>query len=133
MLLTPTYHVFKMYNCHQGAELLDSYVETKEIGKDNWNVPNLTESVSVAADGKIHITMTNLSVEEDYEIEGLLADAEVLEVKGTVLTNKMNAHNTFDAPEVVKTEEFDGCKVVDNKLVFTIPACSVLHLEVTVK
>jgi alpha-N-arabinofuranosidase len=77
--------------------------------------------------------MTNLSVEEDYEIEGLLADTEVAEVKGTVLTNKMNAHNTFDAPEVVKTEEFNGCKVVDNKLVFTIPACSVLHLEVTVK
>lgn len=133
MILTPTYHVFKMYNCHQDAELLDSYVETKEIGKDNWNVPNLTESVSLGTDGKIHITMTNLSVSEDYEIEGLLADTEVAEVKGTVLTNKMNAHNTFDAPEVVKTEEFNGCKVVDNKLVFTIPACSVLHLEVTVK
>lgn len=133
MILTPTYHVFKMYNCHQDAELLDSYVETKEIGKDNWNVPNLTESVSLGTDGKIHITMTNLSVDEDYEIEGLLADTEVSEVKGTVLTNKMNAHNTFDAPEVVKAEEFNGCKVVDNKLVFTIPACSVLHLEVTVK
>ena len=133
MLLTPTYHVFKMYNCHQDAELLDSYVETKEIGKDDWNVPNLTESVSLGTDGKVHITMTNLSVSEDYEIEGLLADTEVLEVKGTVLTNKMNAHNTFDAPEVVKTEEFNGCSIVDNKLVFTIPACSVLHLEVTVK
>lgn len=133
MLLTPTYHVFKMYNCHQDAELLDSYVETKEIGKDDWNVPNLTESVSLGTDGKVHITMTNLSVSEDYEIEGLLADTEVLEVKGMVLTNKMNAHNTFDAPEVVKTEEFNGCSIVDNKLVFTIPACSVLHLEVTVK
>ena len=77
--------------------------------------------------------MTNLSVNEDYEIEGLLADAEVAEVKGTVLVNEMRAHNTFDAPEVVKAESFDGCKVVDNKLVFTIPACSVLHLEVTVK
>ena len=40
---------------------------------------------------------------------------------------------TFDAPEIVKPEVFNGCKVVDNKLVFTIPACSVLHLEVTVK
>jgi len=133
MILTPTYHVFKMYSCHQDAELLDSYVETKEIGKDNWNVPNLTESVSLGADGKIHITMTNLSAEEDYEIEGQLAEAEVVGVKGTVLTNSMQAHNTFDAPEVVKTEEFTGCKVVENKLVFTIPARSVLHLEVTVK
>lgn len=134
MILTPTYHVFKMYSCHQDAELLDSYVETKSIGvKDEYKVPNLNESVSLGTDGKIHITMTNLSATEDYEIEGQLADAELLEVKGSILTNEMHAHNTFDAPEVVKTEEFTGCKVVDNKLVFTIPACSVLHLEVTVK
>ncbi|MBQ7863641.1 MAG: alpha-N-arabinofuranosidase, partial [Lachnospiraceae bacterium] len=76
MILTPTYHVFKMYNCHQGAELLDSYVETVKIGTEKDQVPNLTESVSLGTDGKIHITMTNLSVNEDYEIEGLLADAE---------------------------------------------------------
>ncbi len=134
MLLTPTYHVFKMYSCHQDAELLDSYVETESIGvEDAYKVPNLNESVSLGTDGKIHITMTNLSASEAYEIEGQLAEAEVLEVKGTVLTNDMNAHNTFDAPETVKAEAFNGCKVVDNKLVFTIPACSVLHLEVTVK
>ena len=133
MILTPTYHVFKMYNCHQGAELLDSYVETVKIGTEKDQVPNLTESVSLGTDGKIHITMTNLSVDEDYEIEGQLAEAEVVEVKGTVLVNEMRAHNTFEQPEVVKAESFDGCKVVDNKLVFTIPACSVLHLEVTVK
>ncbi len=133
MILTPTYHVFKMYNCHQGAELLDSYVETESIGTEKHQVPNLNESVSLGTDGKIHITMTNLSVDQAYEIEGQLAEAEVAEVKGTVLTNEMHAHNTFDAPEVVTPEEFNGCKVVDNKLVFTIPACSVLHLEVTVK
>ena len=133
MILTPTYHVFKMYNCHQGAELLDSYVETETIGMDDCKVPNLNESVSLGTDGKIHITMTNLSVDKDYEVEGQLAEAEILEVKGTVLTNEMHAHNTFDAPEVVKPEAFTGYKVVDNKLVFTIPSCSVLHLEVTIK
>ncbi len=133
MILTPTYHVFKMYNCHQGAELLDSYVETETIGTEESRVPNLNESVSLGTDGRIHITMTNLSADQDYEIEGQLAEAEILEVKGSILTNEMHAHNTFDAPEVVKTEEFNGCKVVDNKLVYTIPACSVLHLEVTVK
>ena len=134
MILTPTYHVFKMYNCHQGAELLDSYVETETIGLEKeYMVPNLNESVSLGTDGKIHITMTNLSADKEYEIEGQLAEAEILEVKGTVLTNEMHAHNTFEQPDVVKTEEFDGCKIVDNKLVFTIPACSVLHLEVTVK
>lgn len=133
MLLTPTYHVFKMYNCHQGAELLDSYIETKTIGTEQNKVPNLNESVSLGTDGKIHITMTNLSATESYDIEGQLADAEITEVKGTVLTNEMHAHNTFDAPETVTPEEFTGCTVKENKLMFTIPACSVLHLEVTVK
>ena len=133
MILTPTYHVFKMYNCHQDAELLDSYVETVDIGlEDEYMVPNLNESVSLGTDGKIHITMNNLSVDRDYEIEGQLTETEVLEVKGTVLMNEMHAHNTFEQPEVVKPKEFDGCRVVDNRLVFTIPACSVLHLEVTV-
>ena len=131
MILTPTYHVFKMYNCHQDAELLDSYIETKEIGlEEQYMVPNLNESVSLGTDGKIHITLTNLSVDE---IETQLTEAEVVDVQGPILVNEMHAHNTFDNPEVVKTAEFDGCKVVDNKLVFTIPACSVLHLEVTVK
>ena len=134
MLLTPTYHVFKMYSAHQDAELLESRVETEIIGlEEEYMVPNLNESVSLGKDGKIHITMTNLSVEKDYEIEGELADAEILEVEGTILTNEMHAHNTFDAPDTVQAKEFDGCRVADNKLVFTIPACSVLHLSVTVK
>ncbi len=133
MILTPTYHVFNMYKHHQEAELLDSFIETEEIGlEDEYKVPNLHESVSLGQDGKIHVTINNLSVEKDYEVEGIFAETEIKEVKGEILTGEMHAHNTFDNPEVVKTVAFDGCKIQDNKLVFTIPACSVLHLEVTI-
>ena len=34
MLLTPTYHVFKMYRCHQDAELLHSSLESELIGAE---------------------------------------------------------------------------------------------------
>ncbi len=133
MILTPTYHVFHMYQCHQGAELLDSYLETERIGlEDEYRVPNLNESVSLGKDGKIHITINNLSAERDYEIEGVLAQTEIKEVCGTILTQEMHAHNTFDEPDAVHTKAFDGCHIKDNKLIFTIPACSVLHLAVTV-
>ncbi|MED9905126.1 MAG: alpha-L-arabinofuranosidase C-terminal domain-containing protein [Lachnospiraceae bacterium] len=133
MLLTPTYHVFNLYKCHQEAELLDSYVETEEIGlEEECRVPNLSESVSLGKDGKIHITLNNLSVEKDYEIEGVFAETELKAVNGTILTGEMHAHNTFEEPDRVHTQRFDGCKIEDNKLIFTIPACSVLHLEVTV-
>ena len=134
MLLTPTYHVFKMYSCHQDAELLDSYIDTETIGlEEQYMVPNLQESVSLGKDGKIHITLNNLSVEKAYEIEGVLNGVEILKVEGEILTNEMHAHNTFEQPDLVHTTEFKDCSIVDNKLVFTAPACSVLHLAVTVK
>ncbi len=133
MILTPTYHVFHMYQHHQEAELLDSYMETKDIGvEENYMVPNLSESVSRGEDGRIHITINNLSATEDYEVEGILAETEIGEVKGEILTGDMHDHNTFKEQNKVHPVIFDGCKIRDNKLVFTIPACSVLHLELVV-
>ncbi|MGN1148872.1 MAG: alpha-N-arabinofuranosidase [Lachnospiraceae bacterium] len=133
MILTPTYHVFNMYKHHQEAELLDSFLETENIGiEKEYQVPNLNESVSVDKNGRIHITMNNLSVEKAYEVEGIFAETAIKEVKGTVLTGDMCAHNTFEEPEKVHPIQYDAFRIVENKLVFSIPACSVLHLEVTV-
>lgn len=133
MVLTPTYHVFNMFKYHQDAELLDSSLETERIGEDEkYMVPNLQESVSMDKDGRIHITINNLSLENAYEVESILAETPVKAVKGTILTGRMDAHNTFEEPEAVKPVAFEGCKAEGNKVVFTIPACSVLHLEVEV-
>lgn len=132
MVKTPTYHVFNMYKYHQDNELVESYIETKEIGTEKSKVPNLTESVSMGADGKLHITITNLSLDEAADIEGVFAETEIKSVKGTILTGAMNAHNTFDAPENVVTSAFDGAVANGDKLNFTVPACSVVYLEVTV-
>ena len=133
MLLTPTYHVFNMYKCHQDAELLDSFAETENIGlEEEYMVPGLNESVSLGKDGKIHITINNLSVERDYEVESILTETEIKDVTGEILTNEMHAHNTFDEPDKVHTQQFTDMRIEGNKLIFTIPACSVLHLAVTV-
>lgn len=130
MILTPTYYVFKMYQHHQDSELLESRIETKEIGiEKEYMVPNLQESVSIALDGKVHITLNNLSVTESYEIESVLYESKVKSVKGTILTGDMKAYNTFDNPENVKTKEFTASSFTGNKVSFTIPACSILHLE----
>jgi alpha-N-arabinofuranosidase len=130
MLLTPTYHVFKMYQDHQASELLDSRIETKTIGlEEEFMVPNLHESVSMAKDGKVHITLNNLSATDHFEIESVLFETSVKSVKGTILTGDIRAYNTFENPENVKTKEFTASTVTGNKVLFTIPACSVLHLE----
>lgn len=130
MVKTPTYHIFNMYKHHQDAELLDSHMETKTIGTGEWNVPNLTESVSVAEDGTLHITLTNLSLEEDYEIDTTILDKAVSQVRGEIVTGEMHAKNTFEEPETVTVEIFDKAELTEGGLKFTIPKCSVVHLEV---
>ena len=132
MVKTPTYHVFNMYKHHQDAELLDSFIETESIGLEEENmVPNLTESVSLGKDGKIHITVTNLSDTNAYPVDGVIADTKIAGVKGEIVTGEIHAHNTFDNPDTVTVKGFDSVSFKDSRLTFEIPAASVLHLEVT--
>ena len=62
-------------------------------------------------------------------METLIADKKISNVTGEIVTGKMNAHNTFDAPDTVHTESFDA-EITADGLKFNIPACSVLHLTV---
>lgn len=133
MIKTPTYYVFKMYSAHQDAELLESSIDTKEVGIEEGNmVPNLTESVSKSKDGKIHITITNLSLDESYEIQSNVLGEEVKAVKASIVKGKMDSKNTFDNPDEVKEESFDAITFEKDKIKYTIPACSVMSIEVTV-
>ncbi|MBQ9765579.1 MAG: alpha-N-arabinofuranosidase [Lachnospiraceae bacterium] len=131
MVLTPTYHVFNMYKNHQDAQLIESYIETEKIGLEDKNmVPNLLESCSINENGVVTATITNLSITDAYDIEGVFTDSSIKSVKATILTNEMHAHNTFDAPETVKPVEFTDYKITDKGVNFKIPACSVLELEI---
>lgn len=131
MIKTPTYHVFKMYKDHQDATLLDSYIETKQIGlEDEFLVPNLNESVSVDKEGTINITITNLSVDESYEIDTLILDKKVESIKGEILVNEMRAKNTFDEPETVVIKEFTDVEITDKGIKLTIPPISVVHIQI---
>ena len=131
MIKTPTYHVFDMYQYHQDAQLLDSSLETEQVGLEVHNmVPNLSESVSVDQDGVIHITMTNLDLQKAYPIDATILGGKVEEIKAEIVEGNMYDKNTFDCPETVVVKEFDGVKKVHGGIQFTIPACSVLHIAI---
>jgi len=133
MIKTPTYHVFDMYKDHQDAELVESYIENETIGiEDDNKVCALCESVSLGRDGKLNITLANLSADKDYDIEALLADSAVKSVCAEIVGGEMHDHNTFDDPEKVTKKSFDGVKADGGKVSFTIPRCSVMHLAVEI-
>jgi alpha-N-arabinofuranosidase len=132
MIKTPTYHVFHMYQHHQDADLVESHVDTELVGVEEENqVVNLTESVSVDADGILTVTLTNLSADQSYDIDGVLVDANVASVEAKIVTGAMNAYNSFDKPNQVEAKAFDGVTIQDGRLEFTIPASSVMLLRVT--
>ena len=129
MIKTPTYHVFDMYKYHQDADLLDSTLETETVGLEEENmVSNLSESVSIDADGVMHITMTNLDLEHAYPIETTILGKKVESIKAQIVTQEMHAKNTFEDPENVTVQSFEGVEKVHAGIKFTIPACSVLHI-----
>ena len=128
MIKTPTYHVFDLYQNHQDATLVESSIESKEITCQDLTIPNLHESASVSDDGTLNLSLSNLSVEEAEEIEVVLSDASYETISARILTNDMNAHNTFDAPETVQPEEFTAFERTSTGIKFTLPACSVLQI-----
>lgn len=131
MVKTPTWHVFRMYRDHQNATLVDSYIETETIGEEEeYLVPNLTESASIDANGRLQITVTNLSLTESYPVDARITGFAGNQVTAEILCEEMHAKNTFDAPDAVHAKAFDGVEKVHGGLKFTIPACSVLHITV---
>lgn len=132
MVKTPTYHVFNMYKHHQDADLVESYVETEMIGvSDEDKVPNLTESVSVK-DGKMHITLTNLSAESSYCIDTVVTDTKIKSASAQIVSGDIHNHNTFENPDCVSVKAFDKLTVADGSISFEIPASSVMHIEVEI-
>ena len=132
MIKTPTYYVFHMYKHHQGAELVESFVEGSQPAgvEEGCQVPSVSESVSVSADGTVNVTVNNLSVSEAVPVEMLLEEMEPSEIEAAILTGKMNAYNTFEEPETVREETFTDYKADGRKISFTMPACSVISFRI---
>ena len=129
MVKTPTWHVFRMYKEHQEAVLLESCIETEQIGlEEEFQVPNLTESASVDADGNIQITVTNLSVSDAYPVHTVVTGWTGNAVCAEILSNEMQAKNTFEDPDAVATVPFDGVVRTADGIDFTIPACCVVKI-----
>lgn len=131
MVKTPTYHVFNMYKGHKNASLLESRLEgIEEIGIDGAKVPELFESVSRTRRGVINATINNTSLEDSHELFVEFNELAPSEVKANILVGTVESHNTFDNPDNVTTQEFTNFEIVDGGIKLSVPACSVISLEV---
>ena len=134
MVKTPTWHVFNLYKVHQDNDLVESsLVGNEEVGIGDLKAQKLTESVTMDKKGKLYVTMTNMSLDASEPMEISLNGAKVKAVTGQIVTGKMDAHNTFKAPNKVQGADFNDVTVTKDGLSFELPPRSVVLLEVTLK
>jgi alpha-N-arabinofuranosidase len=131
MTVTPSYWVFEMDTVHHDATLLPSDLQSVDYSSGDKTIPAVSASASRDKAGKIHVTLCNLNPNQSADVTCELQGAKATKLSGRILTApEMNAHNTFDQPDSVKPAEFNTFKVTDNGFVTTLPAKSVVVLEV---
>jgi alpha-N-arabinofuranosidase len=130
MLLTPTYHVFEMYKVHQGATSLPVALTTPDYAVGANKIPAVSVSASRDKTGKIHVSLVNCDAQRTIAVDGTLAGVPAKSVTGRILTAPaITAHNTFAAPDSVTPAVFTGAALAGEKLTVTLPAKSVVVLE----
>jgi alpha-L-arabinofuranosidase len=130
MVLTPTYHVFRMYRVHQGATLIPTELSAPAYRVGEASVPSLNVSASRDGEGRLHLSIVNLDPNRAAEVTTTVAGAAVRSVGGEVLTaTAVNALNTFDRPDAVRPTVFNGYKLEGSRLTLSIPPKSVVMLE----
>ena len=121
MLLTPTYHVFDLYQPHMDAALLPSVTFADEL---TAGVKKITASASVK-DGVITVTAANLDPEQSVQVLLTLDGVDAAYEGGRVLTGEMHAMNTFEDREHVTPVPFTAVEKTAAGWLVTLPACSI--------
>ena len=130
MILTPTYHAFNMYKVHQDAKLIDLNIESPDYSYGEDKIPQVSATASMDNDGKLHISLCNLSPGKSSEIQCELRGKLMNKITGTILTaDAMNDHNTFENPEKVSPKSFDSVSMLEGKFTAVLPAMSLVTLE----
>ena len=141
MIKTPTYEVFDQFKPHQGAWLIDSYMENTEVGTDYVTVPMLSQSVSVQEgdvpeEKRITITLSNASLDQEAGLRLQLPVDYVFDGKAEIslLHGEVHAHNTWENPEQVKQEAYwKDWQGAGHRAELVLPPCSVCRVLVSVR
>jgi alpha-N-arabinofuranosidase len=138
MVLTPTYHVFRMYNGFQEATYLPTEVKSDYIPVEGGHMQNMVDGVIPAVsasaakkqDGGYIISLVNPSLDKKQEVEIVLDGANIKSFEGEILTSKdIKTYNDFDNPNKVTPAAFKDAKVKKNKVSVKIPAKSIVVLN----
>ena len=126
MLLTPTYHVFDMYQPFMGATPYTTHISTPNYSFGGKNIPMVDVSAARGKDGKLYLALVNTDPNKPAHLVTNLPGMG----NGRILTGPaMDSHNTFAAPNAVRPAPYSGTSE-NGKASFDLPAHSVAVVAV---
>jgi alpha-L-arabinofuranosidase len=131
MVLTPTYHVHKMYVPFQDATVIPVEFDAGAYTFEGITLPRVDAIAAKAKDGKIWLAVTNVDPNQAAQIRVRLDGIKPSSALGEVLTaQKVDAVNTVDQPEAVKPVPITG-RVEQQMVILRLPAksVSVVHIQ----
>lgn len=129
MLLTPTYHVFRMYVPFQEAQLIPVKLDAGTYRFGDSAMPRVDAVAAKAKDGTVWLALVNPDPAKAISVSP--AGVTAKGARGEVLTaGKVNAYNTFAAPNDVSPKPFEA-KAKGGKLTLTLApkSLTVVRLE----
>ncbi len=132
MILTPTYHVMKMYNVHHDAKLLPLTFESPKYTYNGESLPAITASASLDQNDAVNISLVNIDSKKSNKVSIDLAELKVKKIEAMILkSGKLQDHNTFENPENIKPVEFKSYQFKQGKLDVELPPFSVVVIKGT--
>lgn len=130
MVLTPTYHVHKMYLPFQEATVLPVTFDAGEYRHGDLVLPRVDAVAVKATDGKTYVSLVNVDPNRPAEFSISIPGVRAKGAKGEVLTApKVNSINSFEAPNVVVPTAISGT-VKTGAITIKLPAKAVAVVQV---
>jgi len=130
MVLTPTYHVFRMYLPFQDAAFVPVAFDAGTYTHKDIDLPRVDAIAAKDTNGKLWLAIINLDPDQSLEIEANLGGVTAKSAVGETLTApKVDSVNTFDAPAAVAPKPVSA-KVQGGKLALELAPKSVTVVSV---
>jgi alpha-L-arabinofuranosidase len=125
MLLTPTYHVFRMYVPFQDAQFIPVNLKTADYAVGDVVLPQVDGIAARGKDGTVWLALANADPNRAADVATAMNGFTVTAARGEVLTApQFNVGNTFESPRVVSPRPYSA-KATDGRLILHLPPASV--------
>jgi alpha-L-arabinofuranosidase len=109
IVLTPTYHVFRLYVPFQDATSIPIELSSGSFVRGDIELPRVDAIAARDKTGKVWVALTNLDPARAARVELAIAGSSATRARGeTLLAPKLDSVNTFEAPSTVAPKPYSA-------------------------